>query len=108
MYRVGAAGGEGSIPSRSICGFKVFTRTERMAACDYRQCDVCRSKTFYDANLNYEPASELPEGVQPYKQVGEPQGYNHLQGLGDWAVLCVECAKTHKTQIVANEKSHGV
>lgn len=51
-----------------------------MALADYRLCDVCGGKAFYDANLNY-----TDEG---------------LDRLGDWKVICVECAKTHKTVVV--------
>lgn len=60
-----------------------------MAYGDYRHCDVCDVKTFYDANLNY--------GVDDY---GSPFD---LERLGDWAVLCVECAKTHKCVVIKND-----
>lgn len=68
-----------------------------MAACDYRLCDKCGSKTFYDANLNYERVSENPPG---YKQVGVEQRLNSLDNLGDWAVLCRKCSTEFKTVIV--------
>lgn len=59
-----------------------------MALADYRLCDVCGRKAFYDANLNYD-FNEYPE--------------TGLSNLGDWSVLCRDCAKTHTTQIVPLE-----
>lgn len=54
-----------------------------MASGDYRSCDICGCKTFYDANLSYD-FDEYPEtGLR----------------LGDWKVICVECAKTHEVKI---------
>jgi hypothetical protein len=86
-----------------------------MAAADYRLCDVCRGKAFYDANLNYEIGSrkwnnesgkaEFSYPENPYRQAGNPCGnYVALDRLGDWAVLCLECSKTHKTQIARIEQ----
>lgn len=86
-----------------------------MAAGDYRSCDVCDCKAFYDANLNYEQGpNEYNDHRPPYKIVGEPQfdkpenvekyGYR-LDYLGDWAVICNECSKTHKVVIVPTEES---
>lgn len=60
-----------------------------MAAADYRLCDVCAGKVFYDANLNYDYDRESGE----YK----------LDYLGDWAVICDDCAKTHKCVVVKRE-----
>lgn len=57
-----------------------------MAASDYRLCDICGRKTFYDAELNYEKPSEAA-----------PHG---LWNLGDWSVLCLECSKTKKCAVV--------
>ena len=57
-----------------------------MAMCDYRQCDVCGCKAFYDANLNYDDETGKPDYV------------------GDWAVICDDCAKTHKCVIVKKEQ----
>lgn len=57
-----------------------------MAAADYRLCDVCAQKAFYDANLNYVLINTPP--------------YVKLDHLGDWAVICDDCAKTHKCIIV--------
>lgn len=57
-----------------------------MAKGDYRCCDVCDGKVFYDANLNYEFTKEPP--------------YFKLDYLGDWKVICTDCAKTHECVIV--------
>lgn len=83
-----------------------------MAAADYKLCDKCGGKTFCDARLNYEPGTSK-FGLPPFRMVGTPQmddpavaakvGYR-LGYLGDWAVLCAECAKTHKTAIVPIEE----
>ena len=61
-----------------------------MAGCDYYSCDVCGSKTFYDANLSYD--DNLENKITHHRW---PDGY-----IGDMAVLCDECAKTHKIEIV--------
>ena len=69
---------------------------EIMAAADYRLCDICGGKVFYDSNLNYEfDDLDYPEA----KEVGIKRGYN-LDYLGDWAVLCNNCSKEYKTDIV--------
>lgn len=81
-----------------------------MAKTDYRLCDVCDGKAFYDAELNYEQGQGFfTSNAAPFRYEGEEQ-YNapelmekygvRLDHLGDWAVLCVECAKTHRTLIV--------
>ena len=57
-----------------------------MALADYRLCDVCEGKVFYDANLNYEHLKAPP--------------WIKLDYLGDWAVICTDCAKTHKCVVV--------
>lgn len=59
-----------------------------MAKSDYRCCDVCDSKVFYDARLNYEPLKEEVNGR-----------WYSLDYLGDWAVICEECAKTHEVVV---------
>lgn len=73
-----------------------------MASSDYRLCDVCDGKAFYDSNLNYE-FGRPQYSVGPFKNCGEAQNSISLERLGDWAVLCHECAKTHKCQIVKIE-----
>lgn len=81
-----------------------------MAGCDYRSCDVCGCKTFYDANLNYDAYANgaSPSGIA-YRVAGVPQydsdekcekWGDRLDYLGDWAVICYDCAKTHKTVVV--------
>lgn len=79
-----------------------------MALSDYRLCDVCGGKAFYDANLNYSDGGQMPD-VLPYRQAGKEQFENaeHLQKwahrldyVGDWAVICTDCAKTHRCVIV--------
>lgn len=77
-----------------------------MALADYRLCDVCDSKAFYDANLNYEIGGKGPDGKfvypeNPTRWAGEadPHGVA-LDYLGDWAVICTDCAKTHKCIVV--------
>lgn len=72
-----------------------------MAYADYRLCDVCGSKAFYDASLNYE--SKLTyDDRECAREAGCDAGY-HLEYLGDWAVICQDCAKNYKVQIVATE-----
>ncbi len=59
-----------------------------MAAADYRLCDICNCKTFYDSNLDY-----------------DWNNYNKTTGLsrtGDWAVICEDCATTH--EVIIQEK----
>lgn len=63
-----------------------------MAGADYRSCDVCGCKTFYDATLDYQEPTE-----EHYKE-GRYECWLH--GVGDWAVICEECAKTHKVTVV--------
>ena len=55
-----------------------------MAGADYRSCDVCGTKTFYDARLDY--------NYDEFPPIGLPR-------LGDWKVICIECAKTHKVVV---------
>lgn len=57
-----------------------------MALCDYRLCDKCNQKVFYDSNLNY--------------VWNKDTGLMDLEYLGDWAVICNDCAKTWKCIIV--------
>ena len=80
-----------------------------MAAADYRLCDVCDGKAFYDANLNYEHGrdNEWAKSKTPFRWAGEEQGKPEsddwllrLDYLGDRAVICSDCAKTHKTIVV--------
>lgn len=66
-----------------------------MAAADYYLCDICDSKTFYDAELPYgewDDMQENPETHHPW-----PDG-----NVGGMVVICKKCAETHK--IVITEK----
>jgi len=62
-----------------------------MALADYRLCDVCGRKVFYDANLNYD--------FEQCDENGEPK----LDYLGDWAVICDECAKDYECVVTKKE-----
>lgn len=55
-----------------------------MALRDYRLCDHCGCKTFYSANLNTDADG-------------------NIDGVGSLAVLCEDCAKTHKAVIITWE-----
>jgi len=70
-----------------------------MAAANYRLCDVCDRKTFYDSNLNYEWL-EYPE---PGVLFNDKPSHMGLDNLGAWAVLCKDCAKAHRAVIVPRE-----
>lgn len=83
-----------------------------MALSDYRRCDVCGHKAFYDANLNYRDGPDEYNAGQPYRIAGDEQ-YDkpelvekygmRLDYVGDWAVICGDCAKTNKCAIVPIE-----
>ena len=66
-----------------------------MAAADYRLCDKCDAKAFYDAELNYDHT----EYSGP-RYAGTNGGGPKLGNLGDWAVLCVQCSTRFRTAIV--------
>ena len=70
-----------------------------MAMADYRRCDKCGSKAFYDANLNYEDAT----GNDVVYEVDEHFNYK-LDYVGQWAVLCKDCCKEYKCVIVPTGK----
>lgn len=77
-----------------------------MAMADYRQCDVCGCKAFYDANLNYEWPDKNGNGSWGRKIEKDElvrDSSHKLDNLGDWAVLCTDCAKTHQCVILPNE-----
>lgn len=86
-----------------------------MAMSDYRLCDVCDGKAFYDSNLNYGSGTdEWHKSDQPFRVAGDDQyskpDLNQKHGmrldyLGDWAVICCDCAKTHKTIVVPLEEN---
>lgn len=62
-----------------------------MAAADYRLCDVCSRKAFYDSNLNYD--------FDNRDEHGNPK----LDYVGDWAVICDDCAKTHACKVMKRD-----
>lgn len=81
-----------------------------MALADYKLCDMCGCKAFYDVGLNYDQGAT--EISIPYKTAGMPQSNSEemnnkygttLERVGDWVVLCRDCAMTHRTKIVPIE-----
>lgn len=72
-----------------------------MAMADYRQCDICGCKAFYDAHLNYQWETKS-EPIPKDEQISGSPGMK-LDYLGDWAVLCTDCAKTHECVIEAKQ-----
>jgi hypothetical protein len=68
--------------------------------CDYRQCDVCGKKAFYDAELNYQ---DTPI-VDKQKPVVGTSFY--LDWLGDWKVLCIDCIGEYELKIVKINQKH--
>lgn len=73
-----------------------------MAASDFRLCDVCSSKVFYDANLNYEPVEDESGNV---RNGGSLLRDLRLEYLGDWAVICDDCAETHQCVVVPRDST---
>ena len=57
-----------------------------MASCDYKSCDICGAKTFYDANVHYDESWD--------------ESMRRPPRVGAWAVLCAGCADTHEVVIV--------
>lgn len=72
-----------------------------MAGGDYKYCDVCNCKAFYDANLDYNGSSDFAESGG-FLSAGH-KSYLELQNLGNWIVLCKTCSVTHKIKIEAIE-----
>jgi len=64
-----------------------------MAGCDYYDCDVCKGKTFYDANLRYDDDCW-----------NEQYGAEFPCGVGGMRVLCRTCAETHVVTVMKKEK----
>lgn len=71
-----------------------------MAYADYRLCDVCGGKTFYDANLNYDQGADVEGSV---RNSGVLLQHTRLDYLGDWCVICQECARTHECRVVQKD-----
>lgn len=63
-----------------------------MALVDYRLCDVCDGKVFYDSNLNYE--FQETEYVV-FNEIDKKRGFK-LDYLGAWVVICDTCSETHE------------
>lgn len=62
-----------------------------MALADYRLCDICECKTFYDAGLNYDYDAAT--------------GDIKLERVGAMKVICEECAE--KFDVVIVEKAQA-
>ena len=79
-----------------------------MAMADYRQCDVCGCKAFYDANLNYEWPDKHGKGSWGQEitkdELVRDSGHK-IDNLGDWAVICTDCAKTHRCVVLPLDDS---
>lgn len=73
-----------------------------MAGADYRNCDVCGDRCFYDANLSYEYDSEFAKsgGVKANNRAT----YLELGRLSRWVVVCKECSQKYRTAIVVKGK----
>ena len=72
-----------------------------MAIFDYRLCDVCGIKTFYDANIDYvEFETDGPVVMYDLKVDGKTEEVACPLHVGGWAVLCKGCIETHDVEIV--------
>lgn len=79
-----------------------------MARVDYRCCDVCGIQTIYDANLHWN-RNNTNDCIYTYnnrsrhrrlvKENNKPTNLT-LGHLGNWAVLCLDCAKKYEFKIV--------
>lgn len=74
-----------------------------MASGNYRLCDICRGKSFYDANLNYEMHFGEEQKEISVKENGQFKHYD-LDYLGNWSVLCQDCSKTYEIIIKKKEE----
>ena len=68
-----------------------------MAMADYYLCDICESKCFYDANLNWEWVER--DGPIPEDEMVRGK-HLRLGYCGDMAAICLDCAKTHEVRVV--------
>jgi hypothetical protein len=76
-----------------------------MALADYRLCDVCGGKAFYDAHLNYEFREQQPDKSWVYPEPTKTHGTStfgdpKLDYVGDWAVICRDCSKNYRTAVL--------
>jgi hypothetical protein len=63
----------------------------------YYQCDVCGSKCFYEAGMNWEQSTRR----NPIPEEHLVRGLSaKLDFCGDMKAICVDCAKTHVCQVV--------
>lgn len=69
-----------------------------MAGADYYSCDMCGSKTFYDADVPYRGGREGKK-TNPAKKVGDIPVELWPLGVGYMKVLCKDCAETYKVII---------
>lgn len=75
-----------------------------MALSDYRLCDVCDRKTFYDAMLNWDQYGNWEEGDAPVLEDGGAVAKGSLERLGAWAIICQDCVKTHAARVLTREQ----
>jgi hypothetical protein len=73
-----------------------------VASGDYRSCDVCGCKVFYDANLDYDNFSDFAKSGGAL--FNNERSYLELHTLGAWTVLCKSCTLTH---VIKLEKIKG-
>lgn len=71
-----------------------------MSMTDYRLCDKCGGKAFYDACLNYRFDPDDPSLTPAYRTAGKLGSGMQLDNLGDWAVICTDCAREYRCVIV--------
>lgn len=65
-----------------------------MAIADYKLCDVCQGKAFYDANISDPNYTSTWDEDEEWDRV-------------ELAVLCSRCKKTHKITIVPISELKG-
>lgn len=63
-----------------------------MAGADYYHCDVCGSKAFYDADLQYDFGKPVEYGC------GSKLGY-----VGDMAAICDACSEKYEVIVKRKE-----
>ena len=68
-----------------------------MALADYKLCDKCGQKAFYDSNLNYDFGTRNDPIPKEEMIRGE---HVRLDYLGDWSVICRRCAEKYVCVIV--------
>lgn len=74
-----------------------------MAYSDYKLCDVCEEKAFYDTSLHYETVNNKDDHQVEYLENNKPS-HMVLDRLGAWAVLCNKCAKNYEAIIVPKKE----